>query len=722
MRISSGAHKWVVLILLTGAGVYLVFSRLGTHDSAAWTSDFSAALARASADRRRVLVAVTSDSCPACRRMELVLDRPEVVAAVRRFVPVRISPTAQPDLVRRFVVDSYPTFLVTDSTGRIIARTTGFQPMDAFLGFLERAGSLPNEPVDNRPVAQPLSPANGSAISKNLVAPQSSSTPWSARGKKYMVAADSAYASRAGQEMLDAGGNAFDAAAAVSFALAVCRPESTGLGGGGFMLARTADGNVVILDFRETAPSAAAADLYTTGETAKDEKAGRNGLLAVAVPGLVKGRCDMLRRWGKLPLTRVLAPAIRLAEEGFAVDDSYVKASGVALKEYVDNPTLRERCSFVYRTFLNNGALFEPGYLLKQPELARCLRRLADEGPDFFYHGEFAAALADHMASGRGIVRREDLASYQVKDRAPLIGKYRDFTILTMPPPSSGGVAIIQTLNVLEHFPMATLRDDEVRPAAHLLVEAMKHAFADRSRYLGDADFVDVPVRFLTSPAYARSLAMRIQRAMPGVLPIETYGIIPLPEDAGTSHFCVVDAAGNAVVSTETINTEFGSLAAVDEWGVVLNNEMDDFQTRPGEPNAFGLIQSQRNGVQPGKRPLSSMSPTLVLKDDQPYLMLGASGGPRIISAVLNVMVNVLDFGEPLDEAMLAVRVHHQWQPDKVFFDRDPPEALVELLRVRGHVLELDERRGAIVQAIVRDDDAWLGASDPRKGGRPAGQ
>lgn len=537
-----------------------------------------------------------------------------------------------------------------------------------------------------------------------------------------MVATDSVFASRAGQEILEAGGNAFDAAAAISFALAVCRPESTGLGGGGFMLARTSTGEVFILDFRETAPAAATADMYTTGPAARNEKASRIGLLAVAVPGLVEGRCRMLSRWGTLPLARVLAPAIRLAEEGFAVDEFFVKASREALKEFDADPELKQQCAFVYRTFLNNGALFEPGYVLKQPELARCLRRLADEGPDFFYRGDFAASLVERMARGGGLISRDDLASYQVKWRAPLVGRYRDFTILTMPPPSSGGVAILQTLNILEHFPMAALRHDEVRPAAHLLIEAMKHAFADRSRYLGDADFVEVPVRFLTSSAYARRLAMRIQRALPGVLPIEAYGVDPLPEDAGTSHFCVVDAAGNVVASTETINTEFGSLAAVDEWGVLLNNEMDDFQTRPGQPNAFGLVQSPRNGVQPGKRPLSSMSPTLVLKDDRPYLMIGASGGPRIISAVLNVMISLIDDQASLQEAMQTVRVHHQWQPDRIFFDRDPPPSLVDMLKARGHSVADRERRGAIVQAILRTNDQWIGASDPRKGGIPAGR
>ncbi|MCH8251500.1 MAG: gamma-glutamyltransferase [Planctomycetes bacterium] len=541
---------------------------------------------------------------------------------------------------------------------------------------------------------------------------------WIATGRHGMVASDSAEASRAGLEILEAGGNAIDAATAVSFALAVTRPYSTGLGGGGFLIARFADGRLVALDFRETAPAAATADMYVRAESLRKTRASRNGHLAVAVPGLVAGRCQALAQYGTLPLGRVLRAAIRLATNGFAIDAHFVKSSGAALSEYETDPKLLDRCGYVYRVHLNNGRLHTVGHTLRQPALARLLEGVAREGGDFFYRGPVAQSIQREMQRGGGIITAKDLAEYQPLAREPVVGSYREFKVISMPPPSSGGVALLQALNVLEAFDMRGLFSADRPLATHYTVEAMKHAFADRARWFGDADFVHVPVGLLTSKAYAKILSARLSPT--GIAHWEQYGVRQLPDDAGTSHFCVVDKWGNAVVSTETINTSFGSLAAVEEWGLILNNQMDDFAARPGEANAFGLVQSERNAVAPKKRPLSSMSPTIVLKDDRPFLLLGASGGPRIISSVLNVMLNVLDAGMTLEEAVAAPRMHHQWQPNEVYFDMAPLRTRVTALEARGHVVS-QRRRGGVIQAILRVGDKWVGASDPRKGGRPAG-
>ncbi len=536
-----------------------------------------------------------------------------------------------------------------------------------------------------------------------------------------MVAADSYDASLAGLEILRAGGNAFDAAAAVSFALAVVRPESTGLGGGGFMIGyKAAEGSIVVSDFRETAPAAATSDMYVRQPTITgDLSASEYGYRAVATPGLVAGRVEMVRRHGKLPLDVIVAPAVRLARDGFEVDRTYVGCVNDVAATFTKHPELKESCDYVWRVHARSGDPPKVGDRLVQPELARLLERIAADGGRAFYDGPMADALEARMKAHGGLVTRADLAAYRVKERTPLRVGYRGFELITMPPCSSGGICISETLNILEGFDLPALWKADRPQALHLMIEAMKHAFADRARWLGDADFAPVPVALLTSDRYAGRLRERI---MPDrAAEIATYGIATLPDDAGTSHFCVVDREGNCVVSTETVNTTFGSLAAVDEWGLILNNEMDDFTARPGEQNAFGLIQSDRNAVAPGKRPLSSMSPTIVLKDGKPYLLIGASGGPRIISAVLNVLVKVLDGGEPLDEAIAGPRVHHQWQPDEVNFDQAPDPAVAEALTRGGHKVSSRYRTG-IVQAILIRDGQLIGVCDPRKGGRPAGE
>lgn len=545
---------------------------------------------------------------------------------------------------------------------------------------------------------------------------------WLATGTRGMVASDSIYASQAGLEILQAGGNAFDAAAAVSFALAVVCPQSTGLGGGGFLMARLgADGGIVILDFRETAPAAATADMFTrvVGQDPDGPPPSRYGHLAVAVPGLLAGRVRMLQAYGTRSLAETVAPAIRLARNGFAVDRHYAEACAIAMKRYRQYPQLVESCGYVYRVHLRGGDLPQAGDRLVQPELARLLEAIAADGPDVFYRGPVAEAIEREMWAGGGILRAGDLADYRVvENRRPIVSTYRDYTIIAMPPPSSGGICLVEALNILERFDLPSLWHQDRGAANHHVVEAMKHAFADRARWLGDSDFVAVPVGLLTSKGYARQLARGVESSR--CQDLDTYGAGLIPDDAGTSHFCVVDRWGNAVVSTETINTSFGSLAAVEEWGLILNNEMDDFSAETGRANVYDLVQSDRNAVAPHKRPLSSMSPTIVLKNDKPYLLLGGSGGPRIISSVLNVLLGMTDFQLPLEQAMQRRRVHHQWWPDEVCFDDDPPPPVAEALRSRGHRIS-DRHRSGVVQAVLIDNGLLIGASDVRKGGAPAG-
>ncbi len=541
--------------------------------------------------------------------------------------------------------------------------------------------------------------------------------PWIARGRQAVVASDSPYASAIGLDVLKAGGNAIDAAVAVSFALGVTRPYSTGLGGGGFLIVRFADGRVVVQDFRETAPAAATADMYMDAAPGIPPQT-RHGYLAVAVPGVVKGRCQILAQFGTRPLRDLITPAIRLAKEGFEVDQHYVDATRKALRHYERYPSLAKSCGYVYSTHLREGRLRGVGDTLVQPALARLLEAIAESGPDYFQTGPFADALAKRMANHGGIITKGDLADYQTKTRDPILATYRDYELIAMPPPSSGGITLIEILNILETVDLRASARRNPGAAAQLQVEAMKHAFADRARHLGDSDFTAIPLSALASKDYARTLAKKINARR--TTAANDYGAERLPDDSGTSHFCIVDRLGNVVVSTETINTTFGSLAAVDEWGLILNNEMDDFTTVVGQPNAFALVQSTRNAVAPGKRPLSSMAPTIVLKDGEPHLLLGASGGPRIISSVLNVLLCVTDYRMSLEQAIRQPRPHHQWLPDRVYFDAEPPSHILGYLESCGHTVD-SERKTGIVQAVMRDGDGWVGASDPRKGGRPAG-
>ena len=541
-----------------------------------------------------------------------------------------------------------------------------------------------------------------------------------------VVAADHAMASAAGAEMLAKGGNAVDAAVATSFALSVVRPYSCGIGGGGFMVIKFHDdpkhGNLATaLNYRETTPAAMGPDFF---ESIDDAEASTRGGKASGVPGTVAGLLYALERYGTLDRATVLAPAIRAAEAGFVVDAHYVDSTRDLVAWYRADPARQRRLPFVWQRFLKEGRV-RAGDRIRLPEQAEALRLIARDGAGAFYRGPIAEAMASALAADGGVMTLADLADYTPREAAPLRFDAMGRTALTMPPPSSGGVALAQIFLLYARL-TADLgaRVEDAAGRLHLLVECMKHAFADRARFLADPEYVPVPVDWLLSPVHAADLAGRFDpaRALPG----EAYGAAaPPPDDGGTSHFSVVDARGNAVACTETINLVFGSCLAVERYGFVMNNQIDDFTTRRGRANAFNLIQSDRNLPAPGKRPLSSMTPTIVLDDaGRPLLVVGASGGPRIITGVLQVMLRVLS-GENASaaDAVAAPRVHHQWQPDVLHVERGAlrPGEAAGLAR-RGHFLKPTDSVGN-VQLIrrARGGEGWEAASDPRKGGRPAG-
>ncbi|HPD28922.1 MAG TPA: gamma-glutamyltransferase [Phycisphaerae bacterium] len=551
--------------------------------------------------------------------------------------------------------------------------------------------------------------------------------PWVKSGRQAMVASDSIHASRAGGEILRSGGNAVDAAVATSLALAVTRPYSTGLGGGGFFMVRlAATGEVFVLDARECAPAAATPDLFTKSRERWPDAPplSRFGGLAVGVPGLPAGHRALLERFGTRPLKDLVEPARSLAADGFAIDADFRGAVRSTLQQIDDHPGLPQRTAALRRALLFDGRVPEIGTILIQPQLARTLQALSAQGLASFYTGDMAAQLVQAVRQDRGVMTAGDLTAYKPVWRKPIRVQYREhFDLFLMPPPSSGGICIAEALSILERWDLRAIHRKDPGLAAHLTVEAMKHAFADRARFLGDADHANVPVAVLTGKPHARSLAARINEQ--SVADSAAYGqtepTSALPEDSGTSHFCVVDRWGNIVSATETINTGFGSLLYVEDLGIVLNNEMDDFTTEPGQVNVYGLRQSDANLVGPHKRPLSCMSPTIVLKDDRPFLAVGGSGGPRIISSVLQVLLNVLEYDLGPGEAVAEPRYHHQWQPDLLYRNDYPADHPVVIgLKRRGHQIS-DQKRGAVVQAVLVSDDGLIGASDPRKGGRPDG-
>ncbi len=527
-----------------------------------------------------------------------------------------------------------------------------------------------------------------------------------------MVASASGLASQAGVDILKQGGNAVDAACATAFALAVTYPVAGNLGGGGFMLIRMADGRAVAIDYRETAPAAAVKTMYQDSAGNVIPNASLIGYRASGVPGTVAGLELAQRKYGKLKWRDVIEPARSLAANGFAVSPA-MEASLRAEKSLAQFPESR-------RIFLRDGAFYKAGEMFKQPELGATLARLQEQGGQEFYTGRTAELIASAMQAHGGLITRDDLKGYKAVEREPLRGAYRGFDILTMPPPSSGGIALLEMLNILSAYDLAGMGHDAPL-TNHLLVEAMRRAFADRSEFLGDPDFVRVPVQGLISPKYAAQVARSIdpQHATPSAQ--IRHGQPSGYEPPQTTHFSVVDAQGNAVSNTYTLNMAYGSGVTVEGAGFLLNDEMDDFTSKPGVPNGFGLIQGEANAIAPHKRPLSSMTPTILVKDGKPFLVIGSPGGPTIINTVLQVILNVTDHKMNIAQAIAAPRLHHQWLPDQIRAETNAlaPETR-RALEQMGHIFakhagqpneHWGDAEGILIDPVTHK---LMGASDPR--------
>lgn len=552
------------------------------------------------------------------------------------------------------------------------------------------------------------------------------------RTAQAMVVAQEPHAADVGAAVLKAGGNAVDAAVAVGFALAVTHPSAGNLGGGGFMLVRLANGQTNFIDFREKAPLQAGKDMYldAAGKPTRDSLVGWR---ASGVPGTVRGLELAHKKYGRQNWQKVMQPAVDLAAKGFRVSHALsqgLKAAGRAQTNNQGGSVLTaggilSRFAESRRIFTRDGRFFEPGESLRQPELAATLQRIQQGGAREFYEGETARRLAAAMTANGGLITLDDLKQYQAVERKPLTGRYRDYDIVTAPPPSTGGVGLLQMLGVLEGSGYEKAGHGAAA-GIHYVAEAMRRFYADRGEFLGDPDFVKVPVKGLISRDYATKLRSTIdaERATPSAS--LKHGN-PLPyESTETTHFSIVDAEGNAVALTYTLNGGYGSGVTVPGLGFLMNNEMDDFTVKPGSPNMFGLIEGPANAIVPGKRPNSSMTPTLVLRNNQPVLVVGAPGGSRIITGVLQVMLNVIDFGMNVQDAVDAPRFHHQWQPDRLYTERGISPDTIAALRARGHTVETNTFGVARVEAIhvetTADGKRWLaGGSDGRGDGKASG-
>jgi gamma-glutamyltranspeptidase/glutathione hydrolase len=526
-----------------------------------------------------------------------------------------------------------------------------------------------------------------------------------------MVASQEALATRIGVSILEQGGNAVDAGAAVAFALAVTLPRAGNIGGGGFMMIHDADsGETVAVDYREMMPAAGSRDMYLDADGNADSKLSRFHGLAIGVPGTVAGMALAVEKYGTMSLAEVMAPAIELAEKGIVVTADLAD-SLIGMKD-----RLQQWPSTVPVFYKDGGVPYEPGETLVQADLANTLKLIAEQGPNAFYQGEIAEKIVATVEEAGGIMTLDDLAAYEVKVREPVRGTYRGHEILSMPPPSSGGAHIVQILNILEGYPISFLGHNSAA-TIHLMAEAMKLAYADRGEYLGDSDFVEVPLAGLTSKAYAAELrsAINRNRATPSasIKPND-----PLPYESNeTTHFSIVDKEGNAVANTYTINFTYGTGLVAAGTGVLLNNEMDDFSAKPGVPNAYGLIGGDANAVEAGKRPLSSMSPTIVLKDGKPYIVTGSPGGSRIITTTLQVILNVVDHGMNIAEATAAVRIHDQWLPEEIRVEEGLSGDTVRLLEDMGHNVVTKSAMGSTQSVLISNQGFLLGASDPRRAG-----
>ncbi len=533
-----------------------------------------------------------------------------------------------------------------------------------------------------------------------------------AEARHGMVSSVHPVATEAGLRVLKAGGNAIDATVAVALTLGVVDGDNSGIGGGCFMLIRRADGSLVAIDGREMAPAASTTNMFVRNGKA-DTALSQTGALASGVPGALAAYEFAVEHYGKKKLKDLILPAVDIADKGFRLDESYARNLKEVAAEMARFASSRE-------VFFKGDRPLCKGEILKQPDLAATYRSIAAQGSGWFYRGPFAQATEAWMKANGGIMTAADLGNYQIKLREPTVTSYRSYRIVTFPPPSSGGVHVAQILNILQNFDLAAM-DPATR--LHVIAEAMKLAFADRAYWLGDPDFANVP-RGLVDAAYGKTLAAKINTQR--VTPVQAHGLPPNWQSdwfkKHTTHFSVADAEGNWVACTATVNRSFGSKVVIPGTGVVMNNQMDDFSIQPGVSNYFGLIGGHANAVAPGKRPLSSMSPTLVLKDGNPIIALGAAGGPKIISQVELALVCLLDLGMSPEETLAQPRIHHQWSPNQLMIEKGLPSRVQAGLACRGHKLKKLPAMG-VSQIVARSPDGkgFVGAADPRAGGNAAG-
>ena len=549
-------------------------------------------------------------------------------------------------------------------------------------------------------------PAQSPAYENGFLSPQDRIHP--VIGTRGMVSSQEARATGVGIDILQQGGNAVDAAVAVGFALAVTLPRAGNLGGGGFMLLHLAEsGKTVAIDYRETAPKSATRDMFLKPDGSVDRDRVRFSHKSVGVPGTVAGLTLALRRYGTMPLEKVMAPAIRFAAEGILVSRDMARQLKRRAKRLARLPETKR----VF--FAKDGEPLEAGTRLLQGDLAQSLRAIAKTGAAAFYTGEVGRRLVAEMEAHKGMMTAQDLADYRAVIREPVHGRYRDYDIYAMPPPSSGGIHLVQILNILEGYDLRAFGPNSAA-AVHRMAEAMKRAYADRSEHIGDPAFWTVPVKGLMSKRYAAALRHGIdgRRATPSrdIRPGKPQGY----ESNETTHFTVMDRFGNAVSNTYTLNFSYGSGIVAKGTGILLNNEMADFAAKPGVPGAYGLIGGAANAVDGGKRPLSSMSPTIILRDGKPFLATGSPGGSRIITTVLQLVVNVLDHRMNIAAATHASRFHHQWQPDRLHIEEGFSQDTVRLLEEMGHRIKVVRPMGSL-QSVMRTKEGFFGASDPRR-------
>ena len=524
-----------------------------------------------------------------------------------------------------------------------------------------------------------------------------------------MVVSQRKIASEVGAKILKDGGNAVDAAVATGLALAVVLPRAGNLGGGGFMIVHLKDKNETIaIDYREKAPSGAFRDLFLDEEGNYDKKKAQFSLLSAGVPGSVAGFHHALINYGTLSWEEILKPAIKLAEEGFEIPHDL--ANTLASKRYRARLSSNEAAAKVF--YKEDKSLYVAGEILIQKDLARTLKLLSELGPDAFYKGEIAELIVKEMQKNGGLITLQDLKNYNIVEREPLVGDYKDYKIVSMPPSSSGGTHLIQMLNMLEEFPIKEMGFGSAE-SIHILAEVMKRAYADRSKYLGDTDFYKVPSS-LTSKEYAKSLNVFISgdKVTPSdeVSPGNPYPY----ESPDTTHFSVMDSLGNAVSNTYTLNFSYGSGMMIPGTGMLINNEMDDFSSKPGTPNGYGLLGSEANAIEGNKRPLSSMTPTIIFKNNEPYMVFGSPGGSRIITTVLQVALNVMDHDMNIAQAVHSPRIHHQWLPEVLMIESGFGPDTERLLTEKGYKLYPSTTMGS-VQAIMKEGDYFYGSADPRR-------